>query len=174
MRLKSAAKILFASAFGAYALWGAFVPQATWLLDGANLLFREAGHPFFFLFGQTIGFAGGTLAQLLIPGGLAAAFFYQRQFYSASIMLLWFGQNFFGISVYMRDARSQNLPLVGGGKHDWNYLLHRAGLLECEQGVANIVWVCGVMIVAFAAGFCIYQATRNGDVSQRAESNQWQ
>ena len=126
-------KILFALGLGFYALWGGFVPKDAWLLDGANLLFHEAGHPLFGMLGQWMGMAGGTMMQLLIPGGLAAAFFYKRQFYSAGIMSLWFGQNLFGISVYIRDARALNLPLVGGGDHDWNYLLHHAGLLNYDQ-----------------------------------------
>lgn len=51
------------------------IPYALWLifaydyhfLDGANLLFHEAGHVFFGLFGQTIGMLGGTLGQLVFP-----------------------------------------------------------------------------------------------------------
>ncbi len=158
MRLIPAVKILFATAFGIYALRGAFFPQSTWMLDGANLLFHEAGHPFFFLFGRTIGMAGGTIMQLLIPAGLVIAFLYQRQLYSAGIMLLWFGQNFFGISVYIRDARSQNLPLVGGGEHDWTYLLGKAGLLQQDQAIGTWIWFAGLIIVVTAMIISIYQA----------------
>ena len=77
MRLVSVFKILFAMAFGVYALRGAFVPQSTWLFDGANLLFHEAGHLLFSILGEWVIMAGGTLLQLLIPGGLATAFFCQ-------------------------------------------------------------------------------------------------
>ena len=158
MRFISIFKIFFVLLFGAYALSGAFVPQSAWLLDGTNLLFHEAGHPLFSFGGEWFGFAGGTIMQLLIPAGIAIAFFYQRQFYSASIMLLWFGQNFFGISVYIQDARAQNLPLVGGGDHDWNYLLSRAGLLQQDQIVGQVVWIVGLVIVVIALITGVYHA----------------
>ncbi len=158
MRFIPALKIFFALVFGGYVLRGAFVPQSAWLLDGTNLLFHEAGHPLFFIFGQTIGIAGGTLMQLLIPAGIAIAFFYRRQFYSASMMLLWFGQNFFGISVYIRDARAQLLPLIGGDEHDWNYLLSKAGLLQQDQLVGGVVWIIGFIIVATALIISVYHA----------------
>ena len=160
MRFIPILKILFSAAFGIYALCGAFVPQSAWLLDGTNLLFHEAGHPLFFLFGQTIGVVGGTLMQLLIPAGIALAFVYQRQLYSASIMLLWFGQNFFGISVYIRDARAQNLPLIGGGEHDWTYLLNKAGFLQQDQAVGGLVWFMGLIIVITAIMISIYSVLK--------------
>ena len=167
MRFISLLKIFFALLFGIYALRGAFVPQSAWLLDGTNLLFHEAGHPLFFLFGQTIGVAGGTLMQLLIPAGIAIAFFYRRQLYSASIMFLWFGQNFFGISVYIRDARAQLLPLIGGDEHDWNYLLSHAGLLQHDQVVGEGAWFIGLLIVVTAMIMSVYFAWNEAEEERR-------
>jgi len=39
------------------------------------------------------------------------------------VALWWVAQNLWNISVYVKDARAEELPLVGGGEHDWNYLL---------------------------------------------------
>ncbi len=36
-------------------------------LDFVNLAFHEAGHPFFGLFGDTLGLHGGTIGQLIFP-----------------------------------------------------------------------------------------------------------
>jgi hypothetical protein len=46
--------------------------------------------------------------------------------------------------VYVRDAREQALPLLGGGEHDWNYLLRRADLLSWNQGIGALVHGVGL------------------------------
>ena len=147
-------------ALGFYVLYGAFDLRRLWLIDGANLLFHEAGHIFFGVFGEVIGFWGGTWLQLLMPLAIGVAFYCQGQPYSSSVMALWFGENFFGISVYIQDARAQNLPLVGGEIHDWGYLLGKMQLLQHDQLIGNIVWVLGAMIVflAMAAGLFFSEA----------------
>ena len=39
-------------------------------LDFVNLAFRQAVHPFFGLFGDTLGLYGGTIGQLVFPVGV--------------------------------------------------------------------------------------------------------
>jgi hypothetical protein len=36
----------------------------------------------------------------------------------STIPLRWSGQNWGNISVYIKDARAEELPLVGGGEHE--------------------------------------------------------
>jgi hypothetical protein len=60
------------------------------------------------------------------------------------------GQNCWKISVYVRDARAQELPLVGGGEHDWAFLLDRAGWMERDQGIGGAVYLVGVVLYAIA------------------------
>lgn len=131
---------------GAYVLYGSFDVRRLWLIEGANLLFHEAGHLIFGVLGEVAGFWGGTWMQLLIPLGIAVAFYRQGQKYSSAVMALWFGENFFGISAYIKDARAQNLPLVGGEIHDWGYLLGKAGLLQYDQMIGSLAWFCGAAI----------------------------
>lgn len=50
----------------------------------------------------------------------------------------------------MQDARAQELPLVGGGEHDWTYLLGQLGLLEHDQTVGQLVRVAGLLIFVYA------------------------
>jgi hypothetical protein len=52
--------------------------------------------------------------------------------------------------VYLQDARRQELPLVGGGEHDWAYLLDVAGLLAHDQLVGGAVRVAGAVVFAVA------------------------
>jgi hypothetical protein len=100
------------------------------LLDSLNLVFHEAGHPIFSVFGHTIGFLGGTIMQLLVPLMVAASAWYKRQAVATALAGVWCFQNGLNIARYMADARAQVLPLVGGGEHDWNTLLGQWGVLD--------------------------------------------
>ncbi len=51
---------------------------------------------------------------------------------------LWFSENFLNIARYTADARSQILPLVGGGDHDWTNILRRWDMLESDTVVAGV------------------------------------
>jgi hypothetical protein len=55
----------------------------------------------------------------------------------------------------VRDARTEELPLVGGGEHDWAFLLDRAGWLERDQTVGGAVYLVGIVLyaIAIAAGW---------------------
>jgi len=113
------------------------------IIDDANLLFHEAGHLIFGLFGDTMGLYGGTLGQLAIPIICGIAFLRQESLFSVSVVSLWFFENFFNIARYMADARSRMLPLVGGGEHDWTNILTRWGVLQYDTTLATILRIMG-------------------------------
>jgi hypothetical protein len=148
-------KILFILAAGFYGVAGAFYRPVFGYLSGADLLFHEAGHLLFSPFGEEVSIWGGTLTQILIPSGIMTAFLWTRRPYSASVMGCWAGQNLFSISDYIKDARAQVLPYVGGEIHDWAYILGRFRLLEKDQTIANAVWFAGLaaFLVCSAWGF---------------------
>ncbi len=112
-------------------------------LDHANLVFHEAGHPIFGIFGQTLGLYGGTIGQLVFPIVAAGAFWAQREPVSYSVASVWFFENFLNIARYMADARAQVLPLVGGGEHDWTEILSRWGVLNSDTAIAHAVAIAG-------------------------------
>jgi len=115
------------------------------LIDNVNLAIHEAGHVFFGPFGEFIGFLGGTLMQLIVPLTFMGYFLYKRDMFAASILLWWVGQNLWNISVYVKDARSMELPLVGGGVHDWRVILGETGLLPRDQEIGGMVYSVGVI-----------------------------
>jgi hypothetical protein len=39
------------------------------------------------------------------------------------------------------------LPLVGGGIHDWNFLLGKWRILRYDRAIANVVFTLGVIIM---------------------------
>ena len=127
-------------------------PETYRWLDSLNLAIHETGHLVFAPGGETLGVLGGTLMQLLVPSVFAGALWRQGDAYGATVPLWWLGQNCWNISVYIRDARLQALPLVGGGEHDWTWLLGHWGLLAHDQLVGGIVYLAGVLLYLIAIG----------------------
>ena len=128
------------------------------LVDNLNLVFHEAGHPIFGVFGETIGFLGGTFMQLLVPLMVAASAWYKRQAVATALAGVWFFQNGFNIARYMADARAQLLPLVGGGEHDWATLLGQWGLLDKDITYARtltaLAWLGILLCCAWLGWRC--------------------
>ena len=123
-----------------------FIP----VIDHANLAFHEAGHLFFMPFGRTASLYGGTLGQLLMPLIVAAIFWKQRSTVSFALAMAWFFQNFFNIARYMADARARELPLVGGGDHDWVNIFFRWNSLSQDVVIAantRMIGALGIFIV---------------------------
>lgn len=110
-----------------------FVP----LLDHANLAFHEAGHLLFSIFGQTMSLYGGTLMQFVFPAATTIRFAHRGQTLSAAACAAWFCENFRYTAFYAADARAQQLPLVGGGDHDWTNILSRWDALESDTTIAG-------------------------------------
>lgn len=119
-------------------------------LDGVDLAIHEAGHPVFGVFGEFIGFLGGTLMQLLMPAAFVVYFWRRRDRHAATVALWWVAQNLWNVAVYVQDARAEELPLVGGGEHDWHYLLGRVGLLNQDQVIGGVIRLLGVLVYAWS------------------------
>lgn len=120
-------------------------PGFVFLLDHANLLFHEAGHPILGLFSQPLEPYGGTIGQLVFPVALAVSFWRKGQTLPFAAALIWFFENWLNIAHYMADARALELPLVGGGDHDWNTIFSRWRLLPYDTQIAGIVKIMGWM-----------------------------
>ncbi len=114
-----------------HAQWG-WVP----ILDSANLAFHEAGHPLFGLLASGLMVYGGTLMQLLMPAAAAWQLRKQGKVGGYHLCLLWLAENLLNVARYMADARRQELPLVGGGDHDWTFILSQWGLLRWDTTLA--------------------------------------
>jgi hypothetical protein len=127
-------------------------PEAGSFLDGIDLAIHETGHLVFAAFGDVLQFAGGTLFQLIVPAVFLGYFARRGDRHAATVTLWWIAQSLWNISVYVRDARAQELPLVGGGEHDWAYLLGRFGLLAHDQGIGRSIYALGTVLCLVAIG----------------------
>jgi len=80
-------KVLLVLGLGVWGFFGALELQKLWILNGADLVFHEVGHPLFGIFGKSIGIWGGTLMQLLIPLVIMISFLRRGRQYSAAVIL---------------------------------------------------------------------------------------
>jgi hypothetical protein len=130
-------------------------PGAGSLMDSVDLPIHETGHIVFSPFGDFMQFLGGTLFQLIMPAVFVGYFLKRADKHAASVALWWVAQNFWNVSVYVKDARSQDLDLVGGGEHDWAHLLGQLGWLKQDQRIGQFVWLVGVLVylVAIVGGY---------------------
>ena len=135
------------------ALYGGFLvlhPDHYGWLDGLDLAIHEFGHPAFGVFGEFVGFLGGTLMQLLMPAIFVAYFWRRGDRHAAMVALWWVAQSLWNVAVYVQDARAEELPLLGGGEHDWNYLLGRLGLLQQDRLIGGGVRLVGILLCAWS------------------------
>lgn len=136
--------------------------DAQWVfIDNVNLVFHEAGHPLLRWAGDTIYFLGGTIGQLAWPFGLALYFFFKRrERFAATACVWWLGENFVGIARYMHDAPVEELPLVGGDTHDWNYLFSKWDMLRQARDIADVVRAFGIVIMLATLAYMVYMTLR--------------
>ncbi len=124
------------------------------ILDGANLIFHEAGHVLFAVFGEFLYVLGGSLVQVAIPAVCAVYFFLRRQPSASAVALFWTGESLTGVAIYIADAKRMELPLLGGDTggsgHDWNYLLGRLNLINHAEGLGWFVFGLGVVTILAA------------------------
>lgn len=142
--------------------WARIASADGWvrILDDANLVFHEAGHPVFGIFGATLGLYGGTLGQLTMPAMNAVHFHRKREPVGFALGLAWFFENFLNIARYMADARAQRLPLVGGGDHDWTTIFANWHVIQYDIQIAGAVSVIGWMGYAACAGWILFRRFR--------------
>ena len=155
--------------------------MASSFLHGPLLVFHEAGHVIFRLFGEFVMYLGGTLGQLLMPAILAGALLLaNRDPFGASIGLWLLGVSFLDVAPYVYDALVPQLMLLSGttgeeGGHDWIYLLKAMGLLTKARGIGWFVHKLGAAIVLLSmawGGFVLWKQYKNlaGDVLSEEDS----
>lgn len=155
-------RLVVALFFTWYFVSSAFDPTTWHFIDNVDLIFHEAGHWIFMFFGDLIASLGGSLNQLLIPLIFIIYFFLKREFFSVSILLMWFGYNFVNIAVYMADAVVMQLPLLGGDGvgHDWNNILWSLGLLPHTSLLATITRTLGIFVIIIGAVLAVRFAVK--------------
>jgi len=91
----------------------------------------------------------------------------------ATVPLWWLGQNCWNIARYVRDAQTEALPLVGGGEHDWAFLLDHWGVLERDQAIGRTVYLAGMVcyLAAVVGGWLALRAQEPMRISSAKETS---
>lgn len=140
---------------------GHLMQKGEWVfIDGANLLFHEAGH-LVFSFGTTVTALGGTLMQLALPLLFVLYFsLHRRDAFAGGACAWWLAENLVNIARYMHDAPVEELPLVGGTIQDWTFLFTRWGMLRQARDIADLVRLIGLVGMGAALAFLLYKVLR--------------
>ena len=142
-------------------------------LDYANLAIHETGHLVFMPFGDTLQMWGGTLFQCIVPIVFGVYFWRKRQTAGLAVAGVWLGENFLNIARYAADAKVRVLPLVGGGRHDWQFIFNKLGCINsCTTIVAGIKIAGWIIMLAAVAWYIWRWRVSEEHAAQRREQAQ--
>ncbi|MFH1330733.1 MAG: hypothetical protein ABIJ48_08820 [Actinomycetota bacterium] len=159
----------------AFRAWGRYVLGAVaavaigWVAFGADrpvpaldlfdLGMHEVGHLLTAFMPRMVMFLAGSVLQVAVPLALGAYFLFRRsEWASAGFCAAWAGTSARDVAVYVADAPVEALPLIGGGTHDWAYLLGPQGFdcIDRAGAIAGFVEVAGLLMVIGGAGVCLW------------------
>jgi hypothetical protein len=140
-----------------------------------DLVFHEAGHVIFGLFGRFPGILGGSLNQVLIPAVCTGYFLWHRQPAAAAVTLFWVGESVTDVAIYVADGRDMALPLLADGLiHDWNWILSELSLRNHAVALGRVVFGLGLSTLAAAIALLatdLWRALRMTPVTHVLSSN---
>jgi hypothetical protein len=137
------------------------------ILHVPNLVFHEAGHVLFAVFGRFASVLGGSLFQVALPVGLGVAFLRRDDTFGAAVCTWWAGQNLVDVAPYIADARALQLVLLGGYTgaevegHDWEFLLSEMGWLHLDRSLGLAAHRLGLAVMAGAIVWGFFTTRRN-------------
>lgn len=138
--------------------WFAFVQGARVpILSGVDLAFHEASHFLTSFLPRVVYFAGGSIGQIAWPLGIGIAFIvFNKDALGAGLCFAWAGSSAQNVSLYIADAPTMALPLIGG-QHDWNTILgyEHFDRLDWADGLSKGVWTFGLLLWIGGLALCI-------------------
>jgi hypothetical protein len=141
------------------------------IFDWVDLGVHELGHMIAMGSPRMLHFLAGSLLQVAFPAGLAIYFGWRQKDRSgAGFCMAWAGTSAWDVSVYVADAPIQALPLIGGGTHDWAYLLGPQGWSAMDRAgsIAGFVDFLGMTAAVVGISVAVWPAIRHA--AQRVRS----
>jgi len=160
--------IWFLLPFNLYEPTPAFhLPTILWFIHLIILYIHEAGHFFFRMFGENLYILGGSIMQVLVPF-VWFIVAWREESANAPVAVFFTGLSTVDVSIYIRDAETRILPLLGGHhvKHDWATFLGDHDMLDWSVPLADIFFFSGLLAALGAIGwgvslsFRLYQQDR--------------
>jgi hypothetical protein len=138
--------------------WIAFVRGARVpLLSLVDLGFHELGHFLTYPFPDVVTAMMGSVTQVAVPLGVALYFLLlRRDLLGGGVCLAWAATSAQDASVYIADAPTQALPLLGEGIHDWAFVLGRFHALDAAGTIAAGVKAFGLALLFAGFALCAW------------------
>ena len=128
-------------------------------LSGADLGIHEFGHLLTMWAPPLLCSLAGSFLQVAAPLGLAAYFWWRRDWFAVLVLFAWAAESLNNVSVYVGDARRMVLPLFGddgsGAGHDWHNILGELGWLGATDQLANVVRTASVILFVVTLGLAV-------------------
>mgnify|MGYP001446217533 CR=1 FL=1 len=131
------------------------------LLSAVDLALHEFGHVAAFWLPELATAMAGSVVQVLVPLAIAAYFGIHLDALGAGLCLAWAGVSAGEVAVYVADAPTEALQLIGG-RHDWAFALGPEGLDRLDQAgsIAAVVRGTGLALVVAGAVVCALPLVR--------------
>jgi TfoX C-terminal domain len=141
-----------------YGVLNALNPARGMFMDNVNLIIHEAGHALWRGFGEFLYFLGGSLTQIIVPLAFLVYFWRSNQRFAACVAAFWTATSLFHLSVYVGDARTMELPLLGGEyvTHDWNWILSQLNALPMDRLLSRLVYLTGLLYLVLGLAGAAY------------------
>jgi hypothetical protein len=128
--------------FALFLVYAALNSGGFLILDYANLMIHEVGHPAFGWAGYYTMILGGTLMELIVPLACTLVFIRRGETTAVAATMFWTFENLLYIAAYMADARRSAIPLVGADESDWTILFTHWGVIQHDLTIA--AWTRGI------------------------------
>jgi len=136
-------------------------PNRWTIFYGLTLGFHEMGHLVFAWAPHFITSIMGSVFQIAVP--LLCVFYFSRQpdYFGMSVGGFWLSYSLYELSVYVGDARTKDLPLVGFAssedlEHDWGYILGALHMLPADHFLAFLLRAGGLMAGVGSCAFAVW------------------
>jgi len=125
------------------------------VLTYVNLGIHEAGHMFTYSASELFTSMAGSVAQVAVPVLIALYFFFRRgDWVGAGVCLVWAATSAAEVALYVADAPTQKLELIGG-KHDWAFILGPEGYDAMHKSAEIADTIRDRASVAAVVGFAL-------------------
>ena len=169
------------SAYGSPSRWlaGLVLVGAMWVvafehadripgLTYVNLGLHEFGHMLTYASSELTNALAGSIAQVAIPLLIAAYFFFRSgDWVAAGFCLAWAATSALEVAIYVADAPTQKLELIGES-HDWAFILGPEGYSAMGKSESLAHTIREGASVGVIAGFVLCLAAPLRDVRRRA------
>ncbi len=125
------------------------------VLTYVNLGIHEAGHMFTYSASELTTALAGSIAQVAVPVLMGSYFFlFRGDWIAAGLCLAWGATSALEVAIYVADAPTQELDLIGG-KHDWAFILGPEGYDAMEKSAPIAGTIRDGASVAAVVGFAL-------------------